>query len=298
MNKKKFMNRDRLIRAVTGSGHHRIVIVKSTEVVDTARKKHHLSLLTTVLLGRALTGSLLLASNLKAEERIRLKMEGNGPVRSLIVEATANGEVRGYTTRPDAGIDLEREQTLSDGIGIGLISVSKILYNKAQPVTGTVELVRGNVNEDLAHYLVQSEQIPSAVSLDVSLDEEGGVLESGGVLVQALPKADKKETLQLEENIRRMPLIGKQLHNGSTEELLETVTSDIGVKELTRYPVDFFCRCSKERFRRSLSLVNPDDLLNLDGATEEVVCHYCNSRYEFRREEIESIAQKAKVRQN
>ncbi len=298
MNRDTFLNRDRLLLAITEDGHHRLAIVKSTEIARTARENHHLSLLTTVLLGRALTASLLLASNLKGEERIQLKMEGNGPVGSLTAEATSHGEVRGYPVRPDAEIDLENRQTLGDGLGIGLLSVSKILYNRAQPVTGTVELRRGNVNEDLAHYLLQSEQIPSAVSLDVALDEKGDVAEAGGILVQALPGADNKQTLELEENIRTMPQIGEQLQSGSLDDILSTIAGSIKVKELSRYPVDFFCRCSKDRFRRSLSLVNPDDLKDMEGDTEELVCHYCNKKYVFSREEIEAIAQKAMVRQN
>lgn len=298
MNKGQFLNRDRVLKAITLDGRNRIVIIKSTDLVRTAQKNHNLSLLTSVLLGRTLTGTMLLASSLKGEERIHLKLEGNGPVRSLIAEATSHGEVRGYATRPDAELDLENSETLSDGLGIGLLSVSKILYNKARPVVGTVELKRGNINEDLAHYLLQSEQIPSAVSLDVTLDENGLVSDAGGVLVQAMPNGDRESTLQLEENIRTMPPIGRQLNIGTIDDLLETVTAGIEIKELTRYPVDFFCRCSKDRFRKSLSLVNPEELLPLEGEKEELVCHYCGARYEFSKKEIEAIAQKAMVRQN
>ncbi len=298
MQKKDFLKRDRLMRAITQNGHYRISVVKTTEIVRTARKRHGLSLLASVLLGRALTGALLLASGLKGEERIQLRMEGNGLVRSVTAEATSHGEVRGYVSRPDAELDFRENTSLSDGIGMGVLTVSKSLYNRSRPVTGTVALVRGNVNEDLAHYLLQSEQIPSAVTLDVAIDEKGGIAEAGGVLVQAMPGATREETLLLEDNMRTMPMPGRQFAEGYLDEVLASVAGSMDVKELDRYPVDFFCRCSRDRFRRSLALLDPDELLSMKGETEELICHYCSKKYVFTREEIDAIAQKAKIRQN
>ncbi len=298
MKKTEFLRRDRLLRAIGQNGHFRISVIKTTEIVRAAREKHGLSLLTSVLLGRTLTGALLLASNLKGEERIQIRMEGNGPVGSVTAEATSNGEVRGYVSRPQAELDFRGQSSLGDGIGVGVLTVSKSLYNRSRPVSGTVAMVRGNVNEDLAHYLLQSEQIPSAVSLDVAVDEKGGISEAGGVLVQAMPGASPGEIGRLEENIRNMPLIGSQLAEGYLEDVLEEVSKSIEVKELARYPVDFFCRCSKDRFRNALALLDPEELLAMDGVTEELVCHYCSKRYVFSREELDAIAQKAKIRQN
>ncbi len=298
MQKKDLMNRDRLLRAITQNGHYRISIVKTTEIVRTAREKHGLSLLSSVLLGRALTGALLLASGLKGEERIQLRMEGNGPLGSVMAEATSHGEVRGYVSNPLAELDFDDKRSLGDGIGVGVLTVSKSLYNRSRPVTGTVALVRGNVNEDLAHYLLQSEQVPSAVSLDVAIDEKGGIAEAGGVLVQAMPGATQKETVHLEENVRTMPMLGSQFADGYLDEVLNNVTGGMEVKQLDRYPVDFFCRCSRERFKRSLALLHPDELLAMKGDTEELICHYCSKKYVFTREEIDAIAQKAKIRQN
>ncbi len=286
------------MRAIGKNGNFRISIVKSTQIARTARERHGLSLLASVLLGRTLTGALLLASNLKGEERIQLRMEGSGMVGSVTAEAVSNGEVRGYVTNPGAELDFHEKRSLGDGIGAGVLTVSKSLYNRARPVSGTVALVRGNVNEDLAHYLLQSEQIPSAVSLDVAMDENGAVSEAGGVLIQAMPGALKEEIDRLEENIRNMPMIGQQLAEGYLDDVLNKVSKGLEVKELARYPVDFFCRCSKDRFRNSLALLDPDELLSMKGETEELVCHYCSSRYVFSREELDAIAQKAKVRQN
>lgn len=298
MNKEDFLQRDRLLKAISENGHYRIIVVKTTNIVRTARENHNLSLLSTILLGRTLTAALLLASNLKGEERIQVRLEGNGPIGAVNSEATSHGEVRGYVSHPEAALNLDNGEKLGDGIGVGVMTVSKVLYNKARPVTGTVALARGNVNEDLAHYLLQSEQVPSAVSLDVALDEQGNVSQAGGVMVQAMPGAEKEETELIEKNIRNMPQVGEQLQAAYLDDVLEAVSRGMTVRELDRYPVDFFCRCSRDRFKKSLAMVNPDDLLKMDASTEELVCHYCGERYEFSKEEIESIAQKAKVRQN
>ena len=130
------------------------------------------------------------------------------------------------------------------------------------------------------------------------MDARGEVSDAGGVLVQAMPGATKERTLQIEENIRTMPKIGKQLATGYLEDILLRVNKGIGVKELGRYPVDFFCRCSKEKFEKSLGMVNPDELIAMKGGAEELVCHYCNSKYEFTRSEIEAIARKMRVQLN
>lgn len=290
--------RDRLLKAITVDGFHRISLVVSTNVVETAQKRHGLSMLMTVLLGRALTANLLMASSLKGEERIRFKMEGSGPAKALFTEASCHGEARGYALDPLAEIDLNAGETLSDGFGAGFLSISKILYNHARPVTGMVTLAGGTVGDDLAHYLVQSEQVPSAVSLDVSLDPQGAVSRAGGVLVQALPGADPGKTAHLQENLQNMPSIGRQIANGYLDELLKNITMGMEARELSRYPVDFFCRCSKDRFRQSLKLLNPDELLEMDDQAEEMVCNYCSKRYVFSREELQAIALEGKVRQN
>lgn len=298
MNIQQLRYRDRLLKAITTDGFHRISLVVSTNVVEIARKRHGLSMLMTVLLGRALTANLLMASNLKGEERIRIKMEGSGPAKALYSEASSHGEARGYAVDPLAEINLHAGETLHHGFGAGFLSISKVLYNHAKPVTGMVTLAGGTVADDLAHYLVQSEQVPSAVSLDVSLDRQGAVARAGGVLVQALPGADPAQTTHLQENLKHMPSISDQLAEGYLDELLNNVTQGTQTRELSRYPVDFFCRCSKDRFRQSLRLLDPDELLEMDAESEEMVCNYCSERYIFSQQELQAIAMEGKVRQN
>jgi molecular chaperone Hsp33 len=300
MNKKEqFLKKDRLIKGITADGFFKISVVKTTEVVKLANLYHNLSLISTVLLGRTLTGALLLASELKGEERIRLQIQGNGPVGLILAEANAVGETRGYVQNPQAQLPIDGKTTLGDGIGLGLLSFSKSLYNEAQAITGTVELINGNISEDLAFYLLQSEQIPSAISLDVGLDEDGNISHAGGILIQALPGAPENAIDLLEENLKKLiPLSDRFSSDLYIDDLMSKVASPIEVKEIGKVPVHFFCRCTKDRFMNALSLLNLDELEEMKSSTQELVCHYCNKKYLITANEIKSLIIDKKVQMN
>jgi molecular chaperone Hsp33 len=300
MNKKeRFLKKDRLIKGITADGFFKISVVKTTDVVKLASEYHNLSLVSTVLLGRTLTGALLLASELKGEERIRLQIQGNGPVGLILAEANAVGETRGYVQNPQADLNINDNTKLGDGIGLGLLSFSKSLYNEAQAITGTVELISGNISEDIAHYLLQSEQVPSAVSLDVGFDENGDVSHAGGILIQALPGAPENAIDLLEENLKKLiPLSNQFSSDLYIDDLMNNVANPIEVKEIGKIPVHFFCRCTKDRFINALSLLNLEELEEMHSSTQELVCHYCNKKYFITTNEIKSIITGKKVKMN
>lgn len=297
--RKEFFKKDRLLKGITNDGYFKISIVKTTDVVKLAKKNHNLSLLNTVLLGRALTGSLLLASELKGEERIRIQIQGNGPVGMLIAEANAVGETRGYVQNPDADLDFSTTTSIGKGIGIGVLSFSKTLYNEAEPTTGTVEIVNGNITDDLAYYLLQSEQIPSAITLDVDIDINGEVSHAGGVLIQALPGAPENVIDQLQENLKGlMPLSARFADDQYIDDLLIKVTHPTEARELDRFPVHFFCRCTKDRFQDALALLSIDDLKPMQNTPQELVCHYCNKKYVIPADEIRAIVNDKRIKMN
>jgi molecular chaperone Hsp33 len=300
MNKKElYLKKDRLIKGITKDGFFKISVVKTTDVVKLARDNHGLSLLNTVLLGRTLTGALLLASELKGEERIRLQLEGNGPVGMLVTEANAIGEARGYVLHPHEELDYSASTSIGDGLGIGLLTFSKTLYNEARPITGTVELMSGNISDDIAYYLYQSEQIQSAVSLDVGIDHHGEVTHAGGILIQALPGAPENGVQLLEENLKALIPLSEQFADDQyIDDLLHKVTGMQEVKELGRIPVHFFCRCTKDRFISALSLLRIDELEEMKETTQELVCHYCNKKYMITASELEQILVQQKVKLN
>jgi molecular chaperone Hsp33 len=275
-------------------------VVKTTKVVKTAKDNHQLSLLNTVILGKALTATMLLASELKGEERIQLRMDGNGPIGFLVAEANAVGEIRGYVQNPVAELDYSDPDTeLGDGIGLGVLTFSKVLYNEAEPRTSSIQLVKGDVNSDVAHYLAQSEQIPSALLIDVGIDEEGNVSHAGGLMIQRMPGAPDGQIEMLQERLSSFPAIDELLSDDQyIDEIMAKAVSPLKVKELNRQPVDFFCRCNRKRFLSALSMLNLDDLKDMEGEGQEVVCQYCNKREHISKDEVEKIIMDAQAKMN
>lgn len=300
MNIEEYNFKDRLIKGITTDGHFKISVVKTTEVVKAARENHQLSMLNTVVLGKALTATMLLASELKGEERVQLRMDGNGPIGFVIAEANSVGEIRGYAQNPMAELDYSNPETeLGDGIGLGVLTFTKVLYNEAEPKTSTIELVKGDVNADVAHYLVQSEQIPSALLIEVGIDEDGAVTEAGGLLIQRLPGAPDGQIDMLQERLGSFPPIDELLADGQyIDEIMKKAISPLQVKELSRQPVDFFCRCSRKRFKNALAMLNYDDLKEMEGEGQEVVCQYCNNKEFITKEEVEEIITDAQAKMN
>ncbi|MDX1638736.1 MAG: Hsp33 family molecular chaperone HslO [Balneolaceae bacterium] len=300
LSKERFEHKDRLIKGISNDGHFKISVVKTTDVVKTARRKHELSLLNTVLLGRTLTGVMLLASELKGEERIQLRLDCDGPVGQIVTEANRVGEIRGYVQRPQVELDYSDSSTqLSDGIGKGVLTLKKILYNEAEPKTSTIEIVKGNITDDLAYYMFQSEQVPSAVLLDVGIDDKGEVTEAGGILVQRLPDAPEGKIDELRENLKQFRPINDLFSDGLyIDDLMERALSPLEVRELDRQPVDFFCRCSRERFVNALSMLDYQELKEISDEGQELVCHFCNEHYQVSKNEIEEIVMQVKAKMN
>jgi molecular chaperone Hsp33 len=215
------------------------------------------------------------------EERIILQAEGNGLIKKMYAESNAVGEVRGFVQNPQATLNFsDGNSSLSDGLGLGLLQVSRVLYNRNEPVTGVVELIKSDISTDLAYYLTQSEQIPSAVLLDVSVDENGLVEESGGLLVQAMPGASVEEIQSIQDSIRSLKSLTALFKSGySPDEVIKIVLGDTP-EELKSTPVDFFCRCSMKRFKQQLITLPKEEIEGMQAEGQnELVCQYCNEKY-------------------
>ncbi|MEL7833035.1 Hsp33 family molecular chaperone HslO [Fodinibius sp. Rm-B-1B1-1] len=300
ISKEDFITKDRLIKGIAKDGTLKISVVKTTDIIKTARKKHGLSLLNTVLLGRALTGTMLMASELKGEERIKMRIEGQGPVGLLVAEANRVGEVRGYVQHPQAEFDYTNGDTnISDGLGVGVMTISKTLYNEAEPRHSSIELIKSNITDDLAYYMVQSEQIPSAILLDVGLDEEGNITEAGGLMIQRMPDAPEGAIDQLQEKMLQFDSISQMLGNGLyIDDIMKKAMDPMEVKELDRQPVDFFCRCTRDRFKNALAMLGVEDLKEISDEGQELVCHFCNEHYNITKNEIEELLMETKAKMN
>ncbi|MBK97289.1 MAG: Hsp33 family molecular chaperone HslO [Balneola sp.] len=298
--KEKFLFKDRLVKGVTKDGHFKLSVVKTTALVNEAKDRHGLSLLATVILGKTLTAAALLASELKKEERIQIRLDGNGPLQYVIAEANSLGEVRGYVGNPRAELAYNKPDVLlSDGIGLGVLSLTKVLYNEAEPRTSSIELIAGDVTRDIAHYLAKSEQVPSAVILDIGITKNGAISEAGGLLLQRLPDAPDGQIDMLHERLASFQPIDQLFSEKIyVDEIMHRSVSPIQVKELSRNPVDFFCRCSRKRFLSALTMLSLEDLEDIKYNDQEIVCHFCNNKQYITAQEIRELITKAKANRN
>src|SRR5699024_5501674 len=171
-------------------------------------------------------------------------------------------------------------------LGIGLLTVTKTLYNEATPQRSTIKLIKSNITDDLAFYMAQSEQLPSAVMLDVGIDKKGRISEAGGILIQRMPDAEEGQIEHLQQKLASFGPLHKLFAEGNyIDDIMHVAMQPISVKELDRQPVDFFCRCSRNRFLDSLAILNYDDLKAMSDEGQELVCHFCNKKYQISRDE-------------
>lgn len=290
------MMKDTLVRVVAREADIRAVACVTPHLVEQARRLHGTLPTATAALGRALTAAALMGALLKSDQRIALKFEGNGPLGRLIVEADDQGHVRGFVANPAVDPRLrDGRPDVASAIGrAGLLTVIKDL-NLKEPYQGVVALATSEVAEDLAHYLADSEQTPSAVGIGLYLDPEKGVTASGGFLVQSLPSADDGAIDRVIEGIQSLGPLTELLREGVTPEgLLGLIFRDMTIDILEWRDLHFRCFCSRSRLTGALASLGQDTLheLSSDPVTT-VTCEYCRTRYEFSRDEIRALAEAA-----
>lgn len=269
----------------------RIYALCTTNLVNELTKKQNCSHLASAALGRAMNGALLLAATMKDNERITLRLKGDGPIGEVVADAEGCC-VRGYVENPDVFLPLkEGKLDIGGAIGKGNIIVTRYLQN-AEPFTGYCELQDGEIASDLTKYLYVSEQTPASVALGVLVNKEGDVIASGGYFVQAMPGCADEVLEKLENNITMMPYVSQLLEIGYDPEKIINIIGrglDVDIKESV--PVQFKCRCSREKLLHALASLNSDALHELEQDEEtEVHCQFCNSTYVFSQQEIHDLA--------
>lgn len=286
--------RDRVTTFLLADGALRGAVLNGTRMINEMRANHELGILETLVLGRAYLGTALMAAGLKGDDRVAMQISCSGPIKGLSVEANAFGEVRGFLKRVPIPIDQPMDDfDLSRFFGAGVLSVTKHLQNAKQPFTGQVELRHGNVAQDLAHYYLASEQIPTAFNLSIQFDREGEAIGAGGLFLQALPGAGDGLTAEVETCVLNFPSLGAVFSGEPTPEavVLEGFAA-YAPQILSDRRVEFMCHCSRERLHRLLTLLPIGDLKDLrDNGPFPVQmrCHNCNTPYEFSREEVREI---------
>jgi molecular chaperone Hsp33 len=288
---------DQLIRATAADGGIRAVGVITTRLADEARQRHKLSYVATAALGRTMSAGLLFASNMKRpESRVNIRIKGNGPLGGILVDAGLDGTVRGYVDHPHVELPPNAQGKLDVGGAVGrdgyLYVVRDVGYG--YPYSSTVELVSGEIGDDLTHYLVTSEQTPSALLLGVFVGEQG-VTASGGLLLQVMPKAARDESLVelLESRVSHLSGFTPLLRAGkSLPQMFEDLLGDLDLEILPETQlVRFNCRCSFNRMLGALKLLGVDELQDMiekdDGA--EATCQFCNEVYHASSHELAQL---------
>lgn len=284
---------DYLVRAVNEEQGFKIFAVRTTNLVEEARKRHNTWPVATAALGRSLTAGLLLGANLKDEELITIRIIGDGPLGAVIVSVDDAGNVRGYVQNPQLHLPSTKPGKLAVGaaVGRGMLYVTRDMWLK-EPFTGSCELVSGEIAEDIAQYLLTSEQTPSAVSLGVLVEEDNHTRAAGGLLVQLFPGAEREVLEKLEQNIGQLPPISSLIDAGkSPEEIVNMVANGLQVKFLKENPVYFACRCSREKLEEILISLGREEINQMikEQQGAEVVCHFCGEKYHFTTDELEAL---------
>ncbi|MGP6355919.1 Hsp33 family molecular chaperone HslO [Streptococcus dysgalactiae] len=284
---------DKIIKSIAQSGAFRAYVLDSTETVALAQEKHNTLSSSTVALGRTLIANQILAANQKGDSKITVKVIGDSSFGHIISVADTKGHVKGYIQ--NTGVDIKKTATgevlVGPFMGNGHF-VTIIDYGTGKPYTSTTPLITGEIGEDFAYYLTESEQTPSAIGLNVLLDENDKVKVAGGFMVQVLPGASEEEIARYEKRLQEMPAISQLLTSENhVDALLEAIYGDEPYKRLSEEPLSFQCDCSRERFEAALMTLPKADLQAMidEDKGAEIVCQFCGTKYQFNENDLEAL---------
>jgi molecular chaperone Hsp33 len=286
--------KDHLIRILTADGSLRATAAVTTLLVEETRRRQGTDPTATVALGRLATGTALMGSLLKGDQRLALTVEGNGPLQKLHAETDAAGHLRASVRHPVAGLPpREGRFDVAGAVGrAGFLHVVKDLGLK-EPYRGVVQLYTSEIAEDLAYYLTTSEQTPSSVALGVSLAPDGSVAAAGGYLVQAMPGGDESLIPLLEQRLATLPPVSTLLREGlGPATILEHLFAGIPYSVKGETELVFRCSCSRQQVRRVLLALGKEELQQLASREEAttVTCEFCKEPYDFAPAELKKFA--------
>lgn len=277
---------DEIVRAVTADGFVKISAVSARDMVERARQIHGLSPTASAALGRTLCAASMLGELMKEDDAsLTIRINGGGPIGSIIAVSDSDGCTRGYVTNPEADLPTRADGKLDVGGLVGrdgMLTLSRDLGLK-EPYIGSVELVTGEIAEDLAQYMVESEQIPAAVGLGVLVDTDKSIKAAGGFIVQLMPGAPEELITKLEDNIFMMDQLTTVLDEDGIDTVIGQVLLGLDPQESERRPVEYRCSCSRERVAQALRSCGEAELREMaaEGRDVEVSCQFCDKVYSF-----------------
>ncbi len=286
---------DRIVRAISTDGMVQAAAICSRDLTERARQIHKTLPVATAALGRTLAAASMMGNALKSDgASLTLQFKGGGPLGTVLAVSDNEGNVRGYVTNPHVDIPLRKDGKLDVGTAVGhegTLTVIKDLHMK-EPYVGTIDLLGGEIAEDVAGYFVESEQIPTACALGVLVDRDQSVKAAGGYLIQLMPGAAEDTIAKVEGGIMAAGAVSAILEkNDDPEAMLRTVMSDFDLKILETCPVEYRCYCSRERVERALISLGRTELEQMfsEQGGCQLTCQFCDAVYEFTAEDIQRL---------
>lgn len=290
---------DEIIRMITGDGMVKAVAVTGRDMVERARQIHKTLPVATAALGRTLMAASMMGDMLKEEDgSVTLQIKGGGPLGAITAVSDSRGNPRGYLQNGQVDIPRKYQGKLDVGTAVGSSGSLTVIKDMGlkEPYMGSVQLVSGEIAEDITAYFVESEQVPTACALGVLVDKDQSVAAAGGYLVQLLPGADESVIQRLEESIARLGPVTDALHGGADAvQLLERVLEGQEPELLERRPVAYKCYCSRERVSRAIISMGKEEMQSLieEQGGVELTCQFCDKVYRFTKEDLQELLEEA-----
>ena len=287
--------RDEIVRAITADGLVKAAAITGRDLVERARNIHTLLPVATAALGRTLMAASLMGNAMKIDgSSLTLQIKGGGPLGTILAVSDEAGNVRGYVQNPHVELMEKAPGKLDVGRAVGetgSLTVIKDLGMK-EPYVGTIDLLSGEIADDIAAYFVESEQIPTACALGVLVGTDQSVTSAGGYLIQLLPGAGEDIITKIEAGVQRVGSVSHALEGGlDGAGLLRAVLSDFDLEILETHPVEYRCYCSRDRVTRALISMGREELSSLirEQGQAELTCQFCDQIYRYSKEDLEEI---------
>jgi molecular chaperone Hsp33 len=269
---------------ISADGTLRVSSVICTQAIQEAQKIHQTFPVPSAALGRALIGAGLLATLMKDEGKVALHFKGDGPLGHIFAEGTSHGEVRGFIVNPQVHVPSKNGKlNVGGGVGKGVLSVAMSLPNERQPYTGTVQIQSGEIGEDIAYYLFQSQQIPSIVALGVFVEPDNTVSAAGGSILQVMPGATEDTLKILENRVKEMKTVTELIRSGATpSDLAFEMLEDFNFRKLDDSAFfEYKCQCTMVKVERSILLLGEKEIQAMvqENKDSEVICDFCGRKY-------------------
>ncbi len=288
---------DVLVKATAANNTIRALAVVTTGVAEEARDRHQTAPTATAALGRVMTAGLLIGSMMKEEEQLSIQFMGSGPLQGVVIDANAKGEVRGFVYQPRAHLPIKNGKLDVGGVvGKGTMAVVRRQHWDKEPYRSVLPIVSGEIGQDIANYLLTSEQIPSAVSLGVFVQPDEVVSAAGGFIIQAMPDAEDATLARIEEAVAQTRPVSQMVRDGlAAWDILRQVLANFSPTLLDEIPVRFVCRCSRERVQGIIVALGAEEverLLEQEGRIS-AACEFCAEQYTIGSEEARALVAEA-----